>query len=425
MLKNYLIKFYTPEGKSSIKNIQAVSLSEAESLILEEGYMPSFVLPNIFLNVMHPVVNAGMKDAALSVFFNELYHLVKSTGSVSKAFSYMDKDAAEPEHLGKYDLLFTLKWLYYNHRQAKIKNRKKLIKNCINLTDKGEKVKEIFMKNNFEEIVLSLIDLAESTGDYSESFLKISEYFETKNIYKKNIIGTLAYPLFLFFLLFIAFSVFLYYVVPTFSVFFKQFPNIPESTVYTLKLFKYLKNIFAYLIIFLAFIAGVFLSDIYGIKSKVFSFMQNIPQIRNIINYGYLNWIFYQFSLMISSGVTVNGVFDYFAKNSSKAYFRNKFKSVYLDLMKGNTLFDSLHKANFLPEEVVESIRYAEIGGFLSETVMMLSKEFKEKSERYMKIFSKGIFFMAMMGVVFFLILMFFSLFLPLIQGMVGLSANY
>ncbi len=425
MLKNYLVKFYTPEGKSLIRNIKAQNLSDAETLILEEGYMPSFVLPNIFLDAINPTGNGGMKDAELAVFFNELHHLVKSTGSVGKSFSYMDKDIPTPESSKKYDLLYLLKRLYYSHKLSKIKNRKKLIKNCIYLLDKGESVKEAFVRNNFEEIALSLIDLAESTGDYSESFLKISEYFETKNIYKKNIIGTLAYPLFLFLLLFIAFSVFLYYVVPTFSLFFKQFPNIPLSTVYTLKLFGRLKNIFIYIIFFAVLIFAAFLSDLSGIKTKAFSFLQNIPQLKNILNYSYLNWIFYQFSLMISSGVTVNAVFDYFGKNSSKVYFRNKFKSVYQDLIKGNTLFDSLHKADFLPEDAIESIRYGEIGGFLSETVLNLSKEFKEKADRYMKIFTKGLFLLAMIGVVLFLLLMFFSLFLPLIQGMVGLSANY
>ena len=425
MLKNYLVRFYTPEGKGLIKNIKAQNLSDAENLILEEGYMPSFVFPNIFLDAINPAANAGMKDAELSIFFNELHYLVKSTGSVGKAFSYMDKDITNPEYSRKYDLTYLLKRLYYSHKQSKIKNRKKLIKKCIYLLDKGESVKEIFALNNFEEIALSLIDLAESTGDYSESFLKISEYFETKNIYKKNIIGTLAYPLFLFLLLFIAFSVFLYYVVPTFSVFFKHFPNIPLSTVYTLKLFGRLKNIFVYIIVLAVVVFAAFLSDLSGIKSKTFSSLQNIPQLKNIINYSYLNWIFYQFSLMISSGVTVNAVFDYFGKNSSRVYFRNKFKSVYQDLISGNTLFDSLHKADFLPEEAVESIRYGEIGGFLSETVLRLSKEFKEKADRYMKIFTKGLFLLAMIGAVFFLLLMFFSLFLPLIQGMVGLSANY
>ncbi len=425
MLKNYLIKFYTPEGKSLIKNIKAGSLSDAESIILEEGYMPSVILPNIFLDLLRPISNAGMKDAELSMFFNELYQLVKSTGSVSKALGYMNKDIAKPEYIGKFDLLYAAKRLYYNHRQSQIKNRQKFIRNCLELIDGGESVKKIFALNNFEEIVLSLLDLAVSTGDYSEAFLKISEYFETKNIYKKNIIGILAYPLFLFLLLFVAFSVFLYYIVPAFSIFFKQFPHIPESTLYTLGLFKYLKNIFVYCIIFTASIFAAFMADLSGIKTKAFSFIQNIPQIRNIINYGYLNWIFYQFSLMVSSGVTVNAVFNYLGKNTSKTYFRNKFKSVYEDLMKGASLFESIYKANFLSEDVVESIRYAEIGGFLSETVLRLSGEFKDKSDRYMKIFTKGLFFLAMTGVVFFLLLMFFSLFLPLIQGMVGLSANY
>ena len=425
MIKNYLIKFYTPEGNSMIKNIKAENLSEAKSAIILEGYMPAVALPNIFLDVLHPVRNAGMKDKELSVFFTEFYQLAKSSGSVGKALSYMNKKDKKPAASGEYKLLYSVKWLYYNHKLSKSRKRLKLIKNCVSLLDKGETLKEIFISNNFEEIVLSLLDLADSTGDYPQTFLKISEYFDTKNSYKKSIAEALAYPSFLFFLLFVAFSIFLYYIIPTFALFFSQFPHIPQSTKDILSLFNYLKNIFIYCIILAAFGLAAFGFDLFRIKTKTASFMLDIPQIRNIVNYGYLNWIFYQFSLMISSGVTVNAAFNYFRKNTSKIYFKNKFGLIYADLMSGITLHDSMVNANFLSDDVVESIGYAEIGGFLSETVLRLSLEFKEKSNRYIKLFTKGLFFLAIASVVFFLLLMFFSLFLPLIQGMVGLPANY
>ncbi len=425
MIKNYLIKFYTPEGNSLIKNIKAASLPDARRKVLTEGYMPSFAIPNIFLDLLRPIGNAGMNDRELSIFFTEFYQLTKSTGSVGKALSYMNKESRKPFISGNNKLSYPLKWLYYNHKRSKSKYRLKLIKDCISLLDRGETLKEIFILNNFEEIVLSLFDLAASTGDYPQIFLKISEYFDIKNIYKKSIAGALAYPAFLFFLLFIAFSVFLYYIIPTFALFFSQFSHIPASTKYILGLFNYLKNIFIYCIFFVAFIFIAFGLDLFRIKTKTVSFILSIPQVRNIVNYGYLNWIFYQFSLMISSGVTVNAVFNYFRKNTSKTYFKNKFELVYADLMNGITLHDSIVNANFLSDDVVESIGYAEIGGFLPETVLRLSQEFKEKSSRYMGLFTKGLFFLAIASVVFFLFLMFFSLFLPLIQGMVGLPANY
>jgi|GEM_PF-7004034 len=425
MVKNYLIKFYTPEGAGLVKNIKAESQSEAKSMIMQEGYMPVIVIPNIFLDILRPVRNAGMKDNELSVFFTEFCQLSKSTGSVVKALSYMNKENKKPFAGGESKLFYPVKWLYYNHKQSKSKNRLKLINECIFLLDKGESLKEIFVLNNFEEIVISLLDLADSTGDYPQTFLKISEYFGAKNIYRKSITGALAYPAFLFFLLFIAFSVFLYYIIPTFASFFSQFPHIPKSTKDILSFFAYLKNIFIYCIILAAMIVSVFVSDLFRIKTKTLSFIFNIPQIKNIVNYTYLNWIFYEFSLMVQSGVTVNAVFNYFRKNTSKPYFKNKFELVYADLMKGITLRDSLANADFLSDDVVESIGYAEIGGFLTETVQTLSQEFKEKSSRYMNIFTKGLFFAAVVSVVFFLLLMFFSLFLPLIQGMVGLPANY
>ena len=425
MIKNYLMKFYTPEGRSLIKNVKAESLLDAESIILSEGYMPSITLPNIVFDVLYPAENAGMKNNELSLFFSELYRLTKSTGSVSKALSYIDKETIKPSVEGRNKLSFFMKWLYHNHAMSKSKNRRKLIKDSIYLLNKGDNLREIFAIKNFDEIVLSLLDLAASTGDYPQAFLKISDYFSSRNIYRKKTIGTLAYPFFLFFLLLVAFAVFIYYVIPTFSLFFSQFPDIPASTKDVLKLFKYIKSIFIYLIFFLISIISAIGLNLFRVKTKIFSFIFSIPQIRNVINYGYLGWIFYQFSLMISAGITVNAIFNYFKNNVSKPYFRNKFGLIFSDLTKGTTLRDAIANANFLSEDIIDSIGYAEKGGFLSETVLRMSEEFKEKSERLMQLLTKGLFFLAMALVVSFLFLMFFSLFLPLIQGMVSLPANY
>ncbi|MHB1661649.1 MAG: type II secretion system F family protein [bacterium] len=425
MIKNFLIRYYTPEGNSLIKNIQAEDLPEAKSMLIREGYMPASAMPNIFLDIFRPVKNAGLKDKELSLFFTELYQLTKSAGSVSKAFGYMNKENKKPVISQKGKLSYPLKWLYYNHRQSKLRNRLKLVKDCVSMLDKGEALKDIFILNNFEEIVLSLLDLAGSTGDYPQAFLKISEYFDIKNIYRKNLAEALAYPIFLFFLLFVAFSVFIYYIIPAFASFFSQFPRIPASTKDVINLFIYLKSIFIYCIIFAGSIIIAFYFDLLRIKTRLAFFILNIPQIRNILNYGYLNWFFYQFSLMASSGITVTAIFNYFRKNTYKAYFRNKFEIIYADLMNGITLHNSMANAGFLSDDIVESIGYAETGGFLPETVLRLSEEFKEKSSRSMRLFTKALFFLAMVSVVIFLFLMFFSLFLPLIQGMVGLPANY
>lgn len=387
--------------------------------------MPLLVIPNIFLDIIHPLQNGGMKDKELSLFFMELYQLTSSTGSIGKAFSYMDKDNKKPAYNENRKIIYIFKWLYYNHRESKLKNKKKLIKDVISMLDKGQTIREVFALNYFDEIVLSLIDMASSTGDYPQIFLKISEYFGTKDDYKKSIMGAVAYPAFLFFLLFLAFLVFLYYIIPTFALFFSQFPHIDGFTKNTLNLFAYIKSIFVYYALFAGLALVLLASNLGDIKTKIMSFVINIPQIGNIFKYNYLNWFFYQFSIMISSGLTITAILDYFRRNISNPFFRQKFDATYTKLMDGFTLHESLNNVNFLEEEVTESIEYAEIGGFLPETIMRLSKEFKDKSNLSVKLFTKGLFFLAMVSVVIFLLLMFFVLFLPLIRGMVNLPGSY
>ncbi len=425
MIRNFLVRYYTPEGYSLIRNIRGEGVQRVREGLMQDGYMPLFIIPNIFLDIFRPLQNAGMRDKELSVFFIELYQLTQSAGSVGKAFNYMNKEAKKPAYDGERRLTYGFKRLYYNYRQSKLKNKKKLVKDFIFSLDKGQSVREVFALNHFEEIVLSLVDLAASTGDYPQIFLKISGFFETKDTYKKNVIGAIAYPAFLFFLLFVAFAVFLYYIIPTFASFFGQFPHVPLSTKETLNLFIYVKSIFMYIALFLGITIFLFLSNLFEAKTKLMSFIMGIPRIRNIFNYNYLSWFFYQFSIMISSGLTVTAILNYFRENTNDRYFKHKFDIAYADLMDGFALHESLNNADFLNEDVIESIEYAEIGGFLPDTIMRLSKEFKEKSNFSMKLFTKGLFFSAMVSVVVLLLLMFFVLFLPLIQGMVSLPGNY
>jgi hypothetical protein len=87
--------------RDTIKRKPLIEITEFNESAKEEIYKDLNLLFNqsylIFLDAINPTVNGGMKDAELSVFFNELPHLFKSTGSVGKFFSYMDKDITTPE----------------------------------------------------------------------------------------------------------------------------------------------------------------------------------------------------------------------------------------------------------------------------------------------------------------------------------------
>lgn len=426
-MKNFLVKYYAPDGNSFLRNIKVQNAYEARELLIGEGYMPSVVLPNILMDMFRPLSNGGMKDRELSVFFLELHRLTYSAGSVNKAFGYMNKELKAPQKTDGFlkIIIYSIKKLYYEHKKTKSWNRRNLVRMCISGLEKGETLKDVLLLAYFDEITLSLSDMAVSTGDYPQIFLKISEYFETKANYRKNLTGALIYPLFLIFLLIAAFSVFLYYVIPSFAIFFSQFPRIPASTDAVLSFFSRLKSIFLYLIFILIAIFGFIKSDLFGIKNRMARIILNIPQLRNSINYGYLNWFFYQFSLMISSGITLASIFAYFKKNTGNAYFKEKFELVHLKLTEGSTLRDALSEADFLNEEAVEAIEYAEISGFLPEAIIKLSEEYKNRSEDFLRLFTKTLFFSAMALVVVFLFIMFFSLLLPLINGMVSLPNSY
>ncbi len=424
-MRNFLVKYYTPSGVSLVQNIHGHGAREVKERLIQDGYMPIFVISNIFLDIIHPLQNGGMKNKELSKFFMELHHLTNATGQVGKAFFYMNKEDKKLEHNERHKIIYSFTWLYRNHRQSKFKNKKKFIKHVISALNKGQTIRDVFASNYFDEIVLSLLDLASSSGDYPEIFLKNAEYFDVKNGRIKSVIGVMAYPVFLFFLLSLAFLVFLYYVIPTFALFFSQFRHINDSTRNVLNIFMYIKSVFVYYAIFLVTILVLLVSNLWDLKTKIMSFAVNIPQVGNIFRYNYLHWFFYQFSVMISSGLTITAILDYFRRNVANQFFSHKINIIYGKLMDGFTLHESLNNADLLEEEDIDSIKYAELGGFLPKTIMRLSNEFKEKSDLSMQIFTKGLFLLAMVSVVIFLFLMFFVLLLPLIRGMISLPGSY
>jgi Type II secretory pathway, component PulF len=111
---------------------------------------------------------------------------------------------------------------------------------------------------------------------------------------------------------------------------------------------------------------------------------------------------------MISSGITPMKSFDYFKKNTSTRYFKNRFSLVYENLERGSSVSAAFENGGFLEQEIIETISYAEYSGFLPDEIMRLSGYFKERSEISLKILTKGLFFFAFVSAFVFLLLIFF-----------------
>jgi Type II secretory pathway, component PulF len=277
MAGNFIISYYMPDGSRGIKNVAGPDKNEISRRLQEEGYVPHFIARNIILDILTPVTNAGINEKALSLLFLELHWLVHATGSVIKAFSFIEHgiiikspfQGENVEGIHRNKIFSLLSGIYENHLKSRSKKKRGFIRRANSLLNGGHTLRDILFENYFDDIVVSLADLAYSTGDYSAVFLKMSEYYGAKKNLKKNIISSLSYPLFLFLLLFLAFVVFLYYVIPSFSSFFSQFSNINPSTVSVLKFFLFVKGRFIYCFPAFLIILSVFFI---ALKNKITGF---------------------------------------------------------------------------------------------------------------------------------------------------------
>lgn len=425
----YIARYKNEEGVTVWDlNIYGDSIREIEDTLLNKGIFADFVIPFPFSLTKYKR-NGGLSDKQCKDLFFQLANLVRSSGNIFTVVNILyNKINAinQDKFVHRSKIRQALKKIIRYYYNDKFKHLITFLDDLRNRISAGDNLVNVFSEYKFDEVVVSLLKSGEKTGDLYAGFSKCMQYYESKQGYKKAIISAFSYPALLFILLYAAFLVFLFFVIPQFAMFFKQFHDISQSTKNVINLFAFLKEYyFYYTSLFVALGAVLFYFFIlnkYNIRTKIFNGLATIPIVGELFQFEFLRYFMYQFALFISSGVDIMGIIKFFKDNTKNDFYKTKLEIIHLHLLSGYSLTKSFEIAAFLRPEDIYFIDAAEKSGTLDEAAMELSKTYSEYFDIEMKLFKNVLSTLAIVMVVVFILIIFTSVYLPLIHGMISIA---
>ena len=396
---------------------------------LEDGIIINFIIPWPF-DINRFKFNAGLSDKECYNLFFQLANLMKSTGSIGTSINilYDRINMSQNTNLGftKSKIKNILRKIVEKYYRDKFKKLLHFLKSFKEEIAKGIELPKIFADNNFNEVVLTLLKAsAEKTGDYVIGFEKCTEFFETKRKYRKGLIDTLAYPAMLFITLYGSFLVLTFYAIPMFANFFKNFHGISKNTLFIINLFGFLKQYYFYytgvFVVATAIFYYLFILDKYGIKTRFFNKVSQIPIIGSLFQFEFLRYFSYEFGTLIASGETPQAIMKFFMSTTKNSFYKQKIGLTYDHVVYGYSLWESFQIAEFLRPQDIYFIAAAETSGSLDSAFLELSKTYELAFDLEVKIFRQAIqifFFAIIIG---FILFIFTGVYLPMLEGMMTL----
>lgn len=408
------------------KLVEANSGKELSDYYFNLGKVVDLTIP--FPLKVKSNVNASMNTKTCIELFKGLKDLMHSTNNLTVSIDMMLQQYTKSTRKNRLSAVSRfMDKLVSDHYRAKFKKIIEFLEEYRRYTIQGESMYKIFEDKNFDQVALVLLKTISKSKSYEVAFEKCAEYYENKSKYKSGLISAMLYPFLLFALLYVALLVFIFYVVPKFLIFFKQFPKIPPATEFVFNVFTWLRVYYFYytvgaIILIFVFI-NLILLDKFKVRTKIINKLSLIPIVGDMFKYEFLRYFMYEFNILYVSGESINNILEFFMKNTKNEFFKPKVNALYSHSITGVSLADSLSASDMLEPQDLYYLSIADSSGSLDAATLELSEKFNKKYEMYMKSFKIMLNAIAMVMVIFFLLTLFMSVYMPLIKGMMEIKS--
>ena len=236
---------------------------------------------------------------------------------------------------------------------------------------------------SFSSIEISLIHLAEISGNLDQSLNLIQKRLKKLSAIQQKIISVLIYPcITLFFSFIIIFAIF-YWIIPEFSALFSIHQRqLPWLTSVILNCSQHIKKIYG---IILLIITSIFVISRHGVKYNFFSikvyeaFINKIPVMGNILkNINRIHFCFSMF-ILLKSGIPIHSAFKESIDHVTLPYSKQQLDTALSDIMHGKPVSYSLKNTKFFPYSATQTIHSAENTGQLDDAFYSLYERFSNE----------------------------------------------
>ena len=347
----YRVKLYNSDKEIII---YAKSKFQAQKIAINKGLKVENIeeANNIFFK-------KRLKDSILLIFYKELSILLDSNISLQNAIKELEKSA-------KSDL-------------------KKFLNNISKLLHSGQNLTSAF-KNSafyFNNTELTLLELAEHSGELAKIFAKLCELKEKKIENLKKLKKALSYPCFVFITLIFAFCAIILLILPQFKNLFNEFNiELPLITRMFLNFYDFLSEF--YLVIIFAFVAFIFIFILLYKNRQDFAYIvdmiiSKIPIVSSLIFYSQSSQFFFVLSVLSEANIVALKSVKLASANFQNKFIKQKIKEIQRLMEQGLSLELAFDKVKIFDALVISMLNTAMKSAKLGKICENISRYYELK----------------------------------------------
>ena len=311
--------------------------------------------------------------------------------------------------------------------QLKVKKHRNMINEIKNDVIAGNAVWESVKKHAvFSNYEYQSIKIGEESGKLPEVLIELGKFYTSAIKLKRQIIGTLTYPVVVLVLSILIVQFMLSFVVPMFSDIFKQTGGqLPWITQVLISLSNKASLFFYSLVLFCISCILIYKTQHQKIwfRKITSSFLLKLPIIGHLIKLIYLSRFCQSMKLLLSSKVLLIDALD-LVKNMIGYYpIEHALYSVKKDVYSGKLLNESLQAHSIFPKKLVSLIKVSEEVNAPELIFEKLHQQYSDEIDHQQAIIGKAIeplFLIILGGIIAFILMAMYS---PLFQISSGINA--
>jgi len=363
MTYQYLAK--NSDGKLIKGYFAALSKLDVHSYLLDAGFEVYEIKTNWWINLIHSesrYLNNPMRNKDLIFWLAQLSTYLKSGIPLTDAVKIL----AEQDGRKKY---------------------KKVYDSVIYELSMGESFSESLKKQGsvFPPLLINMIKAAELIGDLESTLDDMSNYYEEKEVTRKQMISALTYPTIIMIFAVVVISFMVIYIVPQFeNVYASMGAQMTGLSLFLLNASKFLKSNIMYIL------AGVILAillyrllykNVKPFRTIMQYIYMHVPVIGNLIIYNEMNLFAKTFAVLNKNNILLTDSIDILSKITTNEFYKMIMYDTISNLLRGDKMSLSFKDNWAVPKLAYYMITTGESTGELSSMLEKVS-EYYQREQR-------------------------------------------
>lgn len=353
------------DGKLVKGYFAALSKLDVHSYLLDAGFEVYEIRTNKWINLVHNenrYLEKPMRNKDLIFWLAQLSTYIKSGIPLTDAVKILSE-------------------------QDKRKKYRKVYDSVIYELSMGESFSEALRKqgNVFPPLLINMVKAAELIGDLESTLDEMSEYYEEKDVTRKQLIGAVTYPTIILIFAIGVITFMMIYVIPQFEEVYNGLgANITGITLVLLNVSRFLKSnigIILSSIVILVFVIRLLYKRVKAFRTILQYFAMHIPVIGKLIIYNEMNLFAKTFAVLNKNNILLTDSIDILSKITNNEFYKMLMYDTISNLLRGDKISLSFKDNWCVPPLAYYMITTGESTGELSSMLERVS-EYYQREQR-------------------------------------------